>query len=356
MKKLLLFTPLVLLVLYFLGPTLSTPTYDAQLPSVPQRSNDLEGYVAAREAVHQLKPGNEAGIIWADPIGKKKTPVAIVYLHGFSASQQEGFPTHKQFADKFGCNLYLARISDHGIDTTDVLYQFTPDRAWASAKEAYAIGSQLGDEVVIMSTSTGGTLALLLASTYPEIKGLINFSPNIAINDPAAFLLNDPWGLQIARLTFGSDFREVSSDENYAKYWYPRYRLEGVVALEELVETACTSKRFAGVKCPVFNGVYYRDETHQDPVVKVEATREMHRQLGGPAEKNELVEFPTAGDHVICSDMRSGALPELMDAISLFAESKLGMKKALKPVLTKELANTGEIKGCCMTSVKEVTK
>lgn len=32
---------------------------------------------------------------------------------------------------------------------------------------------------------------------------LINLSPNIAINDPAAFLLNNPWGLYIARAVMG---------------------------------------------------------------------------------------------------------------------------------------------------------
>ena len=64
------------------------------------------------------------------------------------------------------------------------MINLTADKLWNSAKEAYAIGKQLGKKVIIMATSTGGTLALKLAAEYPEIAGLILLSPNIAINDP----------------------------------------------------------------------------------------------------------------------------------------------------------------------------
>ena len=51
-------------------------------------------------------------------------------------------------------------------------------------------------------------MALVLAAEYPqETFAIINMSPNIAINDPAAFLLNDPWGLQIARTVMGGNYR-----------------------------------------------------------------------------------------------------------------------------------------------------
>lgn len=325
MKKVLLMVG-VLILIYCLGPKPSAPDFNSNLPIVPDSAQALEAFVKNREAQHKLKPDNEAKIWWNNPATKTKTKVALLYLHGFSASRHEGFPTHIRFAEKYGCNLYLARIADHGIDTTDAMINFTAERAWESAKEAYAIAKKLGDEVLIMSTSTGGTLALKLASTYPEIKGLINFSPNIEINDPAAFLLNDPWGLEIARLVFHGDYRTVESDSIYAKYWCTKYRLEAVVQLEEMVETMATPAVFEKVKCPVFDGVYYRDEEHQDPVVRVSAVREMHAELGTPDSLKVYKEFPTAGTHVIASDIKSGAVPEVFDAISHFAEVDLGMK------------------------------
>lgn len=312
-------------IVYILGPTPAKPVYDPKLPIISQEADEITKYVEAQNTAHKLKPGNEARIVWFDSNRKSKTKVAVLYLHGFSASQREGFPTHVRFAEKYGCNLYLARLSDHGIDTTDVMYELTADRLWNSAKEAYAIAKQLGDEVVIMSTSTGGTLALKLAATFPEIKGLINFSPNLAINDPAAFLLNDPWGLQIARIVFSGDFRIIEAEEEYKKYWDTKYRLESLVALEELVETIATSKTYKNVNCPVFNGVYYRDKENQDPVIKVSAVRDMHAKLGTAEESKVYVEFPTANAHVIAGDLQSGAIPEVYEAISAFAEKQLGM-------------------------------
>ncbi|MFZ8461094.1 alpha/beta hydrolase, partial [Staphylococcus aureus] len=86
---------------------------------------------------HKIKENNEARIVWANDTLKQKTNYAIVYLHGFSASQEEGNPVHRNIAKQFGCNLYLARLAEHGIDTVDALFNYTADRLWESAKEAY---------------------------------------------------------------------------------------------------------------------------------------------------------------------------------------------------------------------------
>ena len=201
MKRKLIFIsfPIVLLFgVYFLGPEPDKPKFDPAMPQVPQAADELEKYVSAKESKHKLKPNNEARIVWADST-KKKTEYAVVYIHGFSACQEEGNPVHNNFAKKFGCNMYLARMADHGIDTVDQLINFTPDRWWQSSKEALAIGKALGEKVIVMSTSTGGTMALMLAAQYPnDVFALINMSPNIAINNPNAWLSNNPWGLQIA--------------------------------------------------------------------------------------------------------------------------------------------------------------
>ena len=51
-----------------------------------------------------------------------------------------------------------------------------------------------------MGTSTGGTQALQLAAAYPnDVAALILMSPNIEINDPNAWILNNHWGLQLAQ-------------------------------------------------------------------------------------------------------------------------------------------------------------
>ena len=100
----------------------------------------------------------------------------------------------------------LSRLAEHGIDTTEKLVNLTADKLWESSKEAYSIASQLGKKVIVMGTSTGASLALMLAANYPEIHSLILLSPNIKIFDSNAWILNNPWGLQLARMINGSDY------------------------------------------------------------------------------------------------------------------------------------------------------
>jgi esterase/lipase len=320
------FPIIILIAVYFLGPEPADPKFDLTLPTVPADANGLEKYVADIEAKHIVKPDNEARIIWADS-SKKKTEYSIIYLHGFSATQKEGDPIHRRLAEKFGCNLYLPRLADHGIDTTEALLYFSADRFWETSKQALAIGKQLGDKVIVLSTSTGGTTALMLAAEYPnDVYALINMSPNIAINDPAAFLLNNPWGLQIARMVLGGDYRITGADDARSKYWTKKYRIESLVQLEELLEQRMNKSTFEKIKQPSLTLYYYKDEKNQDPEVKVSAMLKMNEELGTPSDMKEAIAFPNAGAHVIGSDLASKDVEGVYQAIEKFATGKLKMQ------------------------------
>jgi esterase/lipase len=323
-----------LVLIYVLGPTPDTPEYSLDLPDIPSTPDAIETYVLAHERAHKIKPDNEARVVWNDPENREKTPYSLVYLHGFSASQGEGESIHRDFAKKYGCNLYLSRLADHGIDTTTAMYYSTADRMWESAKEAYAIGAQLGDSVILMGTSTGCTLALMLAEEYPKVAGVMNYSPNIEVNDPNAWLLNNPWGLQIAQVVFGGKEHVVSQDTVPRKYWYNSYRLEAIVALQELIETTSISEKFAKITCPIFVGVYYKDEENQDATIKVSAALEMFNDLSTPDSKKMWVEFPNANTHVISNKIYSGSYPEVYEATCNFTESILNIEPVVGDSLT----------------------
>lgn len=316
---------IVLAGLYFIGPAPSRPRYNVTYPEVPSKPQDLENYIIRKEGLHKIKPDNEARIIWADS-NKLKTEYAVIYLHGFSASQKEGDPVHKRFAKDFGCNLFLSRLADHGIDTTEALLNYTAERAWNSAKEALAIGNAIGKKVIIISTSTGGTLALMLAAQYPDkVHALINLSPNIAINNPAAFLLNDPWGLYIARMVMDGKYRVSQTDSIKSKYWDAKYRLEAAVQLEELLSTSMNKETFNKVKQPVLTLYYYKNEQEQDPEVKVSAMLEMHEQLGTPSELKIAKPIPSAEAHVIGGALSSKDVESVYQEMREFAIQTLQM-------------------------------
>ena len=320
---------LLLILVYFLGARPSSPQFDEQLPQVPGNAADLQQYIQQQESQHRVKPDNEARIIWANDSIRQKTEYAVVYLHGFSASQEEGDPVHRSFADSFNCNLYLPRLAEHGIDTTEPLVNLTADRLWESAKEAMAIGLQLGEKLILMGTSTGGTLALQLAATYPDkVHSLMLLSPNIAINDPNAWLLNNPWGLQIAHLVKGK--YNVASDTSaiYKQYWTYKYRIEAAVQLEELLETSMRASLFEKVKQPVLLLYYYRDEEHQDPVVKVSAMQRMFRQLGTPENLKKEKALPETGDHVIGSPIKSKDVASVLNETLSFGKEILQLPVA----------------------------
>jgi len=317
----------VCLGLYFLGPQPAKPIFNKALPEIPS-INELETFIANQESKHKLKPDNQARIVWANDSSKSKTEYAIVYLHGFSASQEEGNPVHRNIAQEFGCNLYLSRLAQHGIDTTEQLLGLTPDDYWESAKQALAIGKKIGNKVILMGTSTGASQAIQLAAAFPnDVAALVLYSPNIEINNPNAWLLNNPWGLQIAKMVVSSNYiTPKDTTQAYAKYWNTPYRLEATVSLQEMIESTMRPENFQKVNQPVLMLYYYQDENHQDEIVKVSAMEKMFEQLGTPSAKKMKHPIPNAGDHVLCSPIKSKAVTEVENFTAQFFKSVLNMK------------------------------
>jgi pimeloyl-ACP methyl ester carboxylesterase len=325
--KILLYLLGVLIIVYLFGPQPETPKYATAMPLVPP-TGELEKFIAANEARHKLRPNNEARIVWANDSLKQKTEYAMVYIHGFSASQEEGNPVHRNIAQQFGCNLYLSRLAEHGIDTTEQLMNLTADNYWESVKEALAIGRQLGNKVILMGTSTGATQALQLAAAYPnDVAALVLYSPNIAINDNNAWMLNNHWGLQIARLVKGGNYNDPTDDRPiYKQYWNKPYRLEAIVALEEMLETSMTKKTFNKVTQPVLLLYYYKDEQHQDDVVKVSAMKEMFAQLATDTVNKKAIALPNTGNHVMASPIKSKDVESVERETKKFLQEVIHLK------------------------------
>src|SRR5512139_1596999 len=115
--RFLLILVLVLLIVYAFGPQVKSGDYTDGLYNIRDTGLVLEHWLDLKESKFKLKPDNQARIIWQNDSLKRRTKFAVVYLHGFTASQEEGDPIHTSFAKSIGANLYLSRLSEHGKDT-----------------------------------------------------------------------------------------------------------------------------------------------------------------------------------------------------------------------------------------------
>lgn len=317
---------MLLVLVYLAGPTPEKFIPDTSLPLITADATALEKQIAEKESAFKtLRPNNEARIIWADST-KEKTAWSIVFLHGFSASWREGDPVVLDLAKRYGCNVFLPRLYAHGLDTADNMVNLTAEKLLQSAKEAVAIGKAIGEKVLVISSSTGGTLSLYLASGKENIDAMVLYSPNVKIYDPTAKLLEKPWGLQISRAVTGSDFRGWDAPPEKKKYFTTNYRLEALISLQSLISHTMKKETFEKITCPVFLGYYYKNEVEQDKVVSVKAMEEMFAELGTSNEKKKEIPFPEAGNHVICSDFDSKDIAGVEHETFKFCEEVVGLK------------------------------
>ncbi|MDZ7899850.1 MAG: alpha/beta fold hydrolase [Arcicella sp.] len=314
----------VLTIGYFMGPKPEAPKLEVPMFKLTGDLPTLEKQIQEGEAAEKgIRPNCQARIVWADSAKKEKTKIAFLYIHGFSATQEEGNPVHRNIAKKHGANLYLARLAGHGIDLGDsTMASVTADDFIQSAEYALAIAKTLGDEVVVVSTSFGGALTAYLASQHPEIKAIVMYSPCIKVFDDNAELLDNPWGLELGKAVSGSYIRDFPpANPEHAKYWCRHYHLNGVIALQNFLTHAMNPETFAKVKCPVFMGYYYKNEEQQDKVVSVPAMLKMFEELGSTTKQKNA--FPNAGNHVLASPILSKDVANIQQQTEKFLDGVL---------------------------------
>ncbi|MFD2201035.1 alpha/beta hydrolase [Shivajiella indica] len=305
--KVVLGLAIVLAVVYMLGPKSKIQSLEGDYPSVPTRIADIESFVRAKQdTIRGLKPGNEAKIVWADSLNKSKTPYSVVYIHGFGASEMEGSPVNRELAAHFGANLYLVRLPEHGIDREDAMKHLSAQKLVDEVREAYMIGKSLGDSVIVVGTSMGGALSLILASERPDMKALVIYSPAIEAGGGALDSFFRPWYKFIAE-NFGlkNGVNIVAREGEKAKYWSSQYHVNGYESLAVLLRSKMTVETFQNIHVPVFLAYYYKNEQEQDFVVSVPKMLEMYDQLGTEESQKRKMAFPNTGDHVIASSITS---------------------------------------------------
>ena len=320
-----LFVLAVLFGLFIIGPEVEMPDLETPLPEIQYDLNELKDWIDSKEATFDnIKPDNASQLIFHDSV-PQKTAYSVLYLHGFSASRAEGNPVHLNIAKALKANLYLPRLSDHGLIEEEPMLHFTAQRYLDSAKEALAVAKKIGEKVIVVSSSSGGTLSLILGND-PQIAALLLFGPNVEIYNPDAKLLTLPWGLYIARAVLASKYHVMDKiTEQKLNYWTTRYRLECTLHLQKLMETGMRPEIFRRITSAVFMGYYYKNEEEKDEVVSIPAMLKMFDELGTPNNKKQKMAFPNAVDHVIGSYLTTSNYSQVEKVALSFLEEKLNI-------------------------------
>ena len=232
-RNLLVLSVLTLLIALFLsGPRTSVGhrPFSGVLP------DDLPAYLTAAEAAYpDITPGAEKTFLWAHA-QHQQTDLAIIYLHGFSATRQETAPLCDDLAKTLDANLFYTRLTGHGRSAAALGEASAAD--WLhDAEEALAIGKRLGRHVIVIGTSTGGTLAAWLAATRedPQVLAYVLISPNFGPKDPASQVLTWPWAEEFAPLLLGQERQWTPLNDEQARYWNHRYPTRALLPMMALV-------------------------------------------------------------------------------------------------------------------------
>jgi alpha-beta hydrolase superfamily lysophospholipase len=287
--------------LWIFGPREAVPGQAAFDPA--DLGDDLDAYFARAEAgVPDLREGVEKRVIWAGAPGAR-TDLALLYVHGFSATSEEIRPVPDRVAAELGANLIFTRLRGHGRDGAAMAEASVSD--WMrDVAEGLAAARAAGDEVIVMATSTGGTLATLAAADpalMQRVRGLILVSPNFAVNNPRAALLTWPGARWWLPLVAGGTRSFTPLNEGHGRYWTTEYPTSAVLPMAALVAHVRAMDHGA-LQVPAL--FWFSDA---DQVVRAEATRQVAGAWGGPVKLNPVT--PGPGDdpfaHVLAGDILS---------------------------------------------------
>lgn len=281
----------------------TTPDRLIHQPVLPELPEDLDGWLASTEAesasAYPLVPGTEKRIRWQQP--GVRTDVAVLYLHGFSATRQEIAPVPEMVADALGANLFETRLTGHGR-LKGAMLETTAEDWLDDAAEAIAVGERIGRRIVIIATSTGATLAVaMLGETQMRhVDGIVMISPNFGPVEKSASWLTRPGGRLLARLLAEETQVWQAHNEAQERYWSTSYPTAVLIEVMRLVDRAHSSLSHA-ISQNVLMLYSYQDE-----VVSVDAFVEAFDEMG--ARQKQAIEIFDAGDpkrHVLAGRILS---------------------------------------------------
>ena len=205
------------------------------LPPVEKQMNEM-----AREnpaMLNLVKKRNEKQLLRS----KKVTEWSICYIHGFTASPMELQPVVTNIAKDLRANLFVTRLSGHGLRDPNFMERVQGQNWIDDAMECLTVAQMMGNKTILMGTSFGGTLATLVTLNAPKPPdALVLVSPNFGIKDKAAFLLAGGLGKFIIKMMFGT-YREFPAENKaHGYFWTTKHP---AIALQEFMRVTLALKK-----------------------------------------------------------------------------------------------------------------
>lgn len=292
---------------------------------IPEDTRLLAQWLGEREAmVGDVLPHASKQIVWANPGAPSRTDRVVVYLHGFSATREELRPFPDSLAAALDANLLLTRLTGHGRPGA-AMAEATAGAWLADGREAMALAQRLGDRVVLVGTSTGGTLATWIAGQpeYAErLEAAVLFSPNFRVPARGTGLALLPWGRHLLRLVLGAERTWTPENPEQGRAWTTSYPSEAVAPMLALVRHV-NRQNLTRLRVPLFVGY-----SPADQVVDPEAIEEAAAEWGSAAGDGRHVRVvadadpPDRSNHILTGEiMAPGTTPLWTQRVMDFLEA-----------------------------------
>ena len=266
----------------------------------------LDATLAAAEArVPNLRDGCAKAVTWASD-SRDQTNIAVVFVHGFSASCGELRPLPEMVADSLGANLFATRLMGHGQDGT-AMGEATMAGWREDVKEAIAVGRALGKRVLVIGCSTGCTVtALGLANgditEDDSLLGVCFVSPNFGLRHKLAQLFLDlPLSEKWAPFVIGKERSFDVVNDAHRQFWTTRYPTKAVKPMGDAIRAVMRAD-LGKIKTPMMMAV-----NADDQVINPARARKVLLRWGATAQMHPLIQTDDDDSygHVMAGDVFS---------------------------------------------------
>ena len=272
----------------------------------------LQAWLARRE--NGIGPEKASYIQWAGQPGQV-ADLAILYVHGFSASPAELRPLPEELAQRLGANLLAIRLTGHGQGGSE-LAAARVGEWWRDLAHGLAAARRMGRSLAVIGMSTGATL-VAEAARHPQMgrmmDGVVLISPNFALKGRGAWLLDLPFARAILRVMGDPERCFATRNDLHRARWTSCYPTSATLPVGALLRHA-RQGNFHDARPPAL--FIWSDS---DRIIDHRATARVAREWGGGARVLKVVPGPEDDPdaHVIAGDALSpGLTRELLPVIA----------------------------------------